>query len=226
MRPWESKCLISSKSRSAQRNWVGHMGEEDFWFHSKWSDASWHPQSWLTEGCTVGLTCGGTMEACLVLVLVDLRWAEALWRQIMWHRSDIRVLQWIWLVRTHVNSNSTPLTAANCSHVTSSRSHQASAQRCWASANQANAGTTGGQTDPQNDGTTEGLTLADVLLHALLHAAFENTKGSASSEENYQCDAMGHSKLLLVGNGQRMHGHKLTIPTWTLFDLWNWIVIC
>ena len=29
--------------------------------------------------------------------LADLRWAEASWRQIMWHQSNIGVLQWIWL---------------------------------------------------------------------------------------------------------------------------------
>ena len=43
--------------------------------------------------------CGGTVEACPVLVLVDLRWAEAAQRQNAWHRSDIGVL---WTIRTHV----------------------------------------------------------------------------------------------------------------------------
>ena len=37
------------------------------------------------------LFCKGTVEACLVLVLVDSRWAEAAQRQNTWHRSDIRV---------------------------------------------------------------------------------------------------------------------------------------
>ena len=81
-----------------------------------WVHPSWHPQSCLLEGCTVGLACGGTVEACLVLVLVDLRWAEAAWRQNTWCRSDIRVLV------DHPNScqlMSAHLTTRNWSHITS-----------------------------------------------------------------------------------------------------------
>ena len=62
----------------------------------------------LTHDCWLMCTVSGNHQwICFldaVLVLVDLRWAEASWRQNMWHQADIRVLQWIWLTRTHVNS--------------------------------------------------------------------------------------------------------------------------